>query len=61
MTKKKLGPSEFQAEVQRLKAAGKFPTLDEVLDAVVDAREKFAPKILEARLQVPDSEHELGG
>ena len=49
MTEKKMGPSDFQAEVERLRAAGKFPTLDEVLDAVADARERYTPKILKAR------------
>jgi hypothetical protein len=50
-SEKKVGPSDFQAEVDRLKVAGKFPSLDEVLDALVDARKKYAPKILEAREQ----------
>jgi hypothetical protein len=30
-------------------AAGKLPALDEVLDAVAEARQKFAVKILKAR------------
>lgn len=49
MTKKKVGPSDFAAEIERLKAAGKPPTLEQVLDAVADARHKFAPQILKAR------------
>jgi len=49
MTKRKFGPSDFQAEVERLKAAGKLPTLEEVLDAVADARHRFGLKILEIR------------
>lgn len=51
MSEKKVGPSDFQAEVERLQAAGEFPSLDEVLDAVADARRKYAPKIREARQQ----------
>ena len=49
MTEKKLGPSDFQAEVERLRAAGKLPSLDEVLDAVADARKRYATKIRNAR------------
>jgi hypothetical protein len=55
MTEKKLGPSAFQAEVERLQAAGNFPTLEQVLDAVADARERFATKILKARKQISES------
>ncbi len=55
MSEKKLGPSDFQAEVQRLAAAGKLPPLHELLAAVTDAREKFAPKILKAREQGEDN------
>ena len=49
MTDNKLGLSDFEAEVQRLKTAGKFPSLDEILDAVAETRKRFAAKILEAR------------
>jgi hypothetical protein len=55
MSEEKLGPSDFEAEVQRLKETGKFPSLDEVLDAVADARGKFSAKILETR-RSPDQE-----
>jgi hypothetical protein len=41
---------------RELKAAGKLPTLDEVLDAVADARQQFAVKIVKARLQCVKSE-----
>lgn len=51
MSEKKLGPSDFQAEVERLRAAGKLPSLEEVLDAVAETREKYPPKILEAPKQ----------
>jgi hypothetical protein len=49
MSEKKVGPSDFEAEIERLKAAGKLPTLDEVLDAVADTRQKFESKILKTR------------
>ena len=41
MSEKKLGPTDFAAEIERLKAAGKLPTLEQVLNAVADARKKF--------------------
>ncbi len=50
----KLGPTEFQAEVQKLQAAGKLPPLEDLLSAVSEAREKYAPQILEARKQGDD-------
>jgi hypothetical protein len=53
---KKLGPSDFKAEVERLHAAGKLPQLHELLGAVADSRKEFAGKILEARKQPADSE-----
>jgi hypothetical protein len=45
----KRGPSEFAAEIETLKAAGKLPSLAEVLVAVESARAEFVPKILAAR------------
>ena len=45
----KVGPTQFQQEVDRLKAAGKLPALDEVLGAVAETRKKYRPQILEAR------------
>jgi hypothetical protein len=56
MAENKIGPTDFQAEVERLKAVGKFPALNEVLDAVADARKKFVPQILKARQQGPDAD-----
>jgi hypothetical protein len=58
MAERKFGPSAFQAEVERLKAAGKLPTLEELLNAVAQTRTKYAPKILEARQQPADSSPE---
>jgi hypothetical protein len=45
----KLGPTQFQAEVARLRAAGKMPSQEEVLKAVADSREKYRSQILQAR------------
>lgn len=55
MSEPKVGPSDFQAEIARLHAAGKLPALHELLGAVADAREKFAPKILKAREEGTDA------
>lgn len=49
LKEKKLGPSDFKAEAERLHAAGKMPSLEDLLAAVADARKEYAPKILEAR------------
>jgi len=54
MTEKKVGPSDFEAEVERLREAGKLPSLEQVLDAVAETRKKYAPKIFKAREQGPD-------
>ncbi len=47
----KLGPTQFQAEIDRLTKDGKLPPLDEVLDAVSSARQKYAHHIITARHQ----------
>ena len=49
MSDRKVGPSDFAAEVERLKAAGKFPTLEELLTVVTEVRQEYVPKILAAR------------
>ena len=46
---KKQGPTEMQAEIERLRAAGKLPELHEVLGVVADTRKKYAKQILDAR------------
>lgn len=48
---KKMGPTEMLAEIERLRAAGKMPSLEDVLAAVADVRQEYAPKILAARKQ----------
>jgi hypothetical protein len=49
MSEPKFGPSDFAAEVERLKAAGKFPTLEELLTILAEVRQEYVPKILAAR------------
>jgi hypothetical protein len=49
MSEPRLGPSDFKAEIERMIRAGTMPSLEEVLNAVSEARDKFAEKILEAR------------
>lgn len=58
MSKKKVGPTEFQAEAQRLHAAGKMPKLEDLLAAVGETRKEYAPKILAARKQGEEPEGE---
>lgn len=55
-TDKKIGPSDFKAEAERLHAAGKLPKLEDLLDAVADTRKEYAPKILDARKQKEEDE-----
>ena len=49
MREPKMGPTQFKTEVERLKAAGKMPSLEEVLAAVAKVRAEFVTKILAAR------------
>jgi hypothetical protein len=49
MREPKMEPTQFTTEVERLKVAGKMPSLEEVLAAVAKVRAEFAPKILAAR------------
>ena len=53
---KKIGPSDFKAEAQRLHAAGKLPSLEELLGAVGETRKEYASKILDARKQGGDDD-----
>jgi hypothetical protein len=46
---KKMGPTEYKAEVEWLQREGKMPTLEQVLTAIAEAREIYRPKILAAR------------
>jgi len=49
MAEKKFTVSDLKAEAERLHAAGQMPSLEDVLGAVSEAREKYAPKIIQAR------------
>jgi len=49
MSERTVGPNEFAAEVERLKAEGRFPSLETLLAAIAETRAEFAPKILAAR------------
>lgn len=49
MSEQKMGPTEMLAEVQRLRVAGKLPTLERLLEVIAETRAVFRPKILAAR------------
>lgn len=45
----KLGPTQFQAEIERLKSEGRMPSLIELLDVIAEVRAEYRGKILAAR------------
>jgi hypothetical protein len=45
----KLGPTQFQAEVERLQSEGRMPSLPELLDVIAQVRAEYREKILTAR------------
>jgi len=45
----KLGPYQHAAEVERLKTAGKLPSLEELLNVNGEVRSEFRSRILAAR------------
>lgn len=45
----RMGPTQFEAEVERLQGEGKMPSLEEVLAAVAETRAEYREKILAAR------------
>ncbi len=47
----KLGPTQFQAEVKRLQAEGRMPSLSELLDVIAEVRAEYRGKILMARTE----------
>jgi hypothetical protein len=51
----KLGPSDFQNEVERLKAEQKMPTLEELLEVIGEVRKEYRPKSLAARKKNSDA------
>ena len=42
----KLGPTQFQAEVKRLQAEGRMPSLSKVLDVIAEVRAEYREKVL---------------
>ena len=49
MSEPKVGPTQFQEEVERLKREGKMPSLEEVLAAIDEVKQEYGPLILAAR------------
>ncbi len=49
MSEPKVGPSDFQKEVQRLQAEGRMPSLEAVLQAVAETRAEYRERMLAAR------------
>ncbi len=49
MSEKKVGPSEFRAEAERLHVAGKLPSLEDLLATLEEVRKEYAQQILDAR------------
>jgi hypothetical protein len=45
----KLGPTQFQVEVERLRADGRMPSLSELLDVIAEVRAEYRGRILKAR------------
>jgi hypothetical protein len=45
----KLGPTQLQAEVERLQAEGRMPSLVELLDVIAQVRAEYRGEILTAR------------
>jgi hypothetical protein len=54
MSEPKRGPTELRAEIIRLHRAAEMPTLEQVLEAIVEARTLFADRIRAARAEGPD-------
>ena len=46
----KLKPSDLRAEAQRLISTGRMPSLEALLGAVADVRQKYQPLIVQARI-----------
>jgi len=45
----KIKPSDLEVEAARLRAEGKMPSLEQILNAVAETRNKYADKIRAAR------------
>jgi hypothetical protein len=51
MTVKKITPSDLRKQAQQLVESSQMPTLNELLQAVFEARHKYVTQILEARAE----------
>jgi hypothetical protein len=49
MSEPKVGPTEMRTEIIRLHREGKMPSLEDVLAAVAQIRERYREQILAAR------------
>jgi hypothetical protein len=49
MSEKKIGPTQFKAEVEKLQQEGRFPSLEELLEAIASTRAEYRERILAAR------------
>jgi hypothetical protein len=47
---KLIKPSDLRAEAQRLISTGRMPSLEALLGAVADVRQKYQPLIVQARM-----------
>jgi hypothetical protein len=47
---KLIKPSDLRAEAQRLISTGRMPSLEALLGAVADVRQKYQPLIVQARI-----------
>jgi hypothetical protein len=45
-TSRQLGPTQFTAEVERLKAEGKMPSLERLLAVIAETRRLSVPQLL---------------
>jgi hypothetical protein len=45
----KLGPTQFKAEVERLQAEGRMPSLSELLGVIAEVRTEYRGRILTTR------------
>jgi hypothetical protein len=49
MSEPKFGPTQFKAEVEKLQREGRFPSLEDLLEAIASTRAEYRERILAAR------------
>jgi hypothetical protein len=49
MSEPKIGPTDFQREVEKLQREGRMPSLERLLEVIGETRKEYVPKILAAR------------